>query len=130
MSLARLFNNLPTYLAFDDVETLVDAGAISVTKAVTSLDLTGETGAQTYTLAKGTSVGQIKVIVRKDDLDTDDCNITVTNWANAESTPHIKLESGGAVILIALGAESALVWYPISLVGTGSLLAGIQAAES
>lgn len=130
MSLSRLFNNLPTYLAFDDVETLVDAGAISVTKAVTTVDLTGETGTQTYTLARGTSVGQIKIIVRKDDLDTDDCNITITGWPNAEGPPQIKLESGGAVILIALGSEGSLVWYPISLVGTGSVLTGIQAAES
>ena len=32
MSLARLFNNLPTYLAFDDVETLTDAGAYQCNK--------------------------------------------------------------------------------------------------
>ena len=129
MSLSRLFNNLPTYLAFDDVETLVNAGVISVTKAVSSLDLTGETGDQAFTLARGVSVGQIKVIVRKDDLDTDNADITVTGWANSDGAPQILLESGGAVILIALGSEGALVWHPISLVGTGSILAGIQTAE-
>ena len=50
-------------------------------------------------------------------------------WANSDGAPQILLESGGAVILIALGSEGALVWHPISLVGTGSILAGIQTAE-
>ena len=61
MSLARLFNNLPTYIAFDDVESLADAGAISVTKAVTFIDMTGESGDVQFTMAAGTSVGQIKI---------------------------------------------------------------------
>ena len=58
MSLSRLFNNLPTYIAFDDVETLVDAGAISATKAVSLLDLTSEGADVAFTLANATSVGQ------------------------------------------------------------------------
>ena len=52
MSLARLFNNLPTYIAFDDVESLADAGVISVTKAVTFIDMTGESGDVQFTMAE------------------------------------------------------------------------------
>ena len=125
MSLSRLFNNLPTYLAFDDVETLVDAGAISVTKAVSFLDMTGESGDVQFTLARGTSVGQIKIIVRKDDGVSHNGDITVTGWTDASSAPQILLETGGACVLIALGSEGALVWHPISIIGTGSTAAGI-----
>ena len=103
MSLARLFNNLPTYLAFDDVETLVDAGAISATKAVSLLDMSGESGDVQFTLAAGTSVGQIKIIVRKDDGVTHNADITVTNWTDSSaSAPQILLETGGAVICLSL----------------------------
>ena len=128
MSLARMFNNLPTYLAFDDVETLTNDGVISATKAVTFIDMTGESSDNALTLARGTSVGQIKIIVRKDDDVANNADITVTGWANASGTPQILLESGGAVILIALGSEGALVWHPLSMVPTSTAgsLAGIS----
>ena len=126
MSLSRLFNNLPTYIAFDDVETLVDAGAISATKAVSLLDLTSEGADVAFTLANATSVGQLKIIVRKDDGVTHEANIAVTTWTDQSvAAPEIVLETGGACVLIALGAEGSLVWYPISVVGTGSSAAGI-----
>jgi len=125
MSLSRLFNNLPTYLAFDDVETLVDDGAISVTKAVTFIDMTGETTDNALSLARGTSVGQVKIIVRKDDGVAKDADITVTGWTDASGAPQILLKTGGACVLIALGSEGALVWHPISIIGTGSVAAGI-----
>ena len=125
MSLSRLFNNLPTYIAFDDVETLVDAGAISATKAVSLLDLTGEGADVAFTLANATSVGQLKIIVRKDDNDSDDLIINVTSWTDGSSSNDIVLETGGAVVCIALGAEGSLVWYPISILGTGSSVSGV-----
>ena len=126
MSLSRLFNNLPTYIAFDDVETLVDAGAISATKAVSLLDLTGEGADVAFTLANATSVGQLKIIVRKDDGVGHEANIAVTTWTDQSvAAPEIVLETGGACVLIALGSEGSLVWYPISVIGTGSSAAGI-----
>ena len=121
MSLARMFNNLPTYIAFDDVETVSDAGAISNTKAVTILDMTGETGDVQFSLARGVSVGQIKIIVRLDDGG----DITVEGWKDASGTPQILLETGGAVICIALGSEGSLVWHPLSIIGSNSTVAGI-----
>jgi hypothetical protein len=126
MSLARMFNNLPTYLAFDDVETLINAGAISATKAVSLLDLTGEGDDVAFTLADATSVGQVKIIVRKDDGVGHEANIAVVTWTDQSvAPPEIVLETGGACVLIALGSEGALVWYPVSVVGTGSSAAGI-----
>lgn len=126
MSLSRLFNNLPTYLAFDDVETLINAGAISATKAVSLLDMTGEGADCAFTLADATSVGQLKIIVRKDDNSNFDADINVTTYTDQSvAVPEILLEKGGACVLIALGAEGALVWYPISVIGTGSSANGI-----
>jgi len=78
------------------------------------------------TLADGASVGQIKIIVRKDDGVSHNGDITVSNWTDGSvAAPQILLETGGAVICIALGTEGSLVWHPISVVGTGSTVAGI-----
>jgi hypothetical protein len=125
MSLARMFNNLPTYIAFDDVEALTDAGAISNTTAVTTLGMTSEGGDVQFSLARGVSVGQIKIIVRNDDGVSYNADITVEGWKDTSGTPQILLETGGAVICIALGSEGSLVWHPLSIVGTNSTVAGI-----
>ena len=106
MSLSRLFNNIPTYLALDDVESLDEtATSVSATKAVSLIDLTGTSGNVTMTLANASSVGQLKIIVRKDDNDSDDLIINVTSWTDGSSSNDIVLETGGAVVCIALGAE-------------------------
>ena len=126
MSLSRLFNNIPTYLALDDVESLDEtATSVSATKAVSLIDLTGTSGNVTMTLANASSVGQLKIIVRKDDNDSDDLIINVTSWTDGSSSNDIVLETGGAVVCIALGAEGSLVWYPISVLGTGSSVSGV-----
>ena len=45
MSLARMFNNLPTYIAFDDVEALDESSSVvSATEAVSLIDITGQSG--------------------------------------------------------------------------------------
>ena len=50
----------------------------------------------------------------------------VTTWTDQSvAAPEIVLETGGACVLIALGSEGSLVWYPISVIGTGSSAAGI-----
>ena len=49
----------------------------------------------------------------------------MTGWTDASGPPQILLETGGACVLIALGSEGALVWHPISIIGTGSTAAGI-----
>ena len=55
-----------------------------------------------------------------------EANIAVTTWTDQSvAAPEIVLETGGAVVLIALGSEGSLVWYPISIIGTGSSAAGI-----
>ena len=77
------------------------------------------------TLANASSVGQLKIIVRKDDNDSDDLIINVTSWTDGSSSNDIVLETGGAVVCIVLQVWSSLVWYPISILGTGSSVSGV-----
>lgn len=91
MSLARMFNNLPTYIAFDDVEALDESSSVvSATEAVSLIDITGQSGSDVaMTLADGASVGQIKIIVRKDDAVAQNVDITVNSWTSTGSgTSH------------------------------------------
>ena len=127
MSLSRMFNNIPTYLALDNVESLDESSsAISASGAVSLIDITGHSGSDVaMTLGNASSVGQLKIIVRKDDGVGQNVDITVTSWTDGSSSPDIILATGGAVICIALGAEGSLVWYPISVVGTNSSVEGI-----
>ena len=68
VSVLNVVNNLPTFLGFsnsiDDVTAAQNSGAISITTAVTLLATEG-TNAET-TLADGTVVGQLKVIICDD----------------------------------------------------------------
>ena len=59
ISVASLFNNFPTWLAFDSTpQALTTAGAVNITTAVTTI---ASTGTDALTLENG-AVGQIKVI--------------------------------------------------------------------
>jgi len=76
ISIASLFNNFPTWLAFDSTpQALTSTGAVNLTTAVTTL---ASTGAYAVTLAAG-SVGQIKIITMI--TDGGDATLTPTNFA-------------------------------------------------
>jgi riboflavin synthase len=87
--------------------------------------MTSEGGDVQFTLARGVSVGQIKIIVRNDDGVSYNADITVSGYKDASGAPQVLLETGGACVLIALGSEGSLVWHPLSIVGTNSTVAGI-----
>ena len=60
LSIASLFNNMPTWLAFDSTpQAMTAAGAVNLTTAVTTV---ASTGAIALTIANG-AVGQIKIIL-------------------------------------------------------------------
>jgi len=81
ISIASLFNNFPTFLAFDSTpQALTAAGAVNLTTAVTTI-ATG--GAIALTLAAG-SVGQIKIITMI--TDGGDATLTPTNFAGSNTT--------------------------------------------
>jgi len=118
MTIQRLLNNLPTYIAFDDVESLDEStavsGGISAGEAVTFLDFTGESGGADLDIDLGapTHVGQLKVIIRKkDDVAINaDIDVPSSNWVTGTATDSLVMPSNSAVILLAFGS----VWYPIA----------------
>lgn len=61
ISVANVFNNIPTYIALDDTVQVVDTGteAVNVTSSISHLNTTA--GAHAGALADGTN-GQIKII--------------------------------------------------------------------
>tara|TARA_X000000950_G_C13917538_1_gene661759 strand:- start:3309 stop:3797 length:489 start_codon:yes stop_codon:yes gene_type:complete len=121
LTLERLFNNIPSFIALDDIESLDESSAvssgISAGEAVTFLDFTGESGGVDLAVALGapTHAGQVKIIVRKkDDVAINaDIDVPSSNWVTGTSSDSLVMPSNSAVILIAI----ASVWYPVSNIG-------------
>jgi hypothetical protein len=81
ITVEKLFNNFPTWLAFDSTpQALTAAGAVNLTTAVTTV---ASGGAIALTLAAG-SVGQIKIITMI--TDGGDATLTPTNFAGSNTT--------------------------------------------
>ena len=99
VSVLNVVNNLPTFLGFsnsiDDVTAAQNSGAISITTAVTLLATEG-TNAET-TLADGTVVGQLKVIICDD------------GTGNTELTPAER-EGFAAIDFAAAGDAVMCMW--------------------
>ena len=122
MTIQRLLNNLPSFIAFDDVESLdestsVSAG-ISAGEAVTFLDFTGYSGGSDLDIDLGapTHTGQLKIIIRKkDDVNKNaDIDVPSSNWVTGTASDSLVMASNSAVVLVAI----ASVWYPVATVGT------------
>ena len=72
MTLERLFNNVPSFIAFDDVEALDEtATAISATEMISKIDITGASANVDMDLSAPTHEGQLKIIVRINDGETE-----------------------------------------------------------
>ena len=63
ISVANVFNNIPTYIALDDTVQVVDTGteAVNVTSSISHIDTATVGGTHAGALADGTN-GQIKII--------------------------------------------------------------------
>ena len=75
ISVANVFNNIPTYIALDDTVQVVDTGteAVNVTSSISHIDTATVGGTHAGALADGTN-GQIKIIT----MITDGGNSVVT----------------------------------------------------
>ena len=84
ISVANVFNNIPTYIALDDTVQVVDTGteAVNVTYSISHIDTATVGGTHAGALADGTN-GQIKIITMI--TDGGDSVVTPTN-ANGFST--------------------------------------------
>ena len=109
ISVASLFNNFPTWLAFDSTpQALTAAGAVNITTPVTTV---ASGGAIALTLADG-SVGQIKIII----MITDGGDATLTPATMANGTTLTFADAGDSAILMWI----ATGWQVISMAGTGA----------
>ena len=80
ITLANLFNKVPTFLGINSVETVTSAGALSLTTGISLIS-----GAQT-TLADSTTTGQVKIIVATGVGTTTDVDLTTTLGAGVTYT--------------------------------------------
>jgi len=94
ITVANLFNNFPTWLAFDSTaQAITAAGAVNITTAVTTL---ATSGAIAITLANGSSTGQIKIIT----MITDGGTATLTPTTLNGYTSIAFADDGDACILL------------------------------
>ncbi len=107
ISVANLFNNMPTWLAFDSTpQAMTAAGAVNITTPVTTV---ASSGAIALTLADG-AVGQIKIIV----FITDGGDATLTPATMNDGSTLTFADAGDAAILmwIATGWQVIGAWGP------------------
>ena len=122
MKLERFLNNLPSFIAFDDLESLNETTAVSAgisnAEAITFLDFTGYSGGADLDIDLGapTHEGQLKIIIRKKDdvAKNADIDVPSSNWVTGVATDSLIMASQSAVVLVAIGN----VWYPVSTVGS------------
>jgi len=81
VSVANVFNNIPTYIALDGTAQSITntSDAVNVTTSITHIDTDTAGGAHAGSLADGTN-GQIKIITMI--ADGGDSVVTPTNFAN------------------------------------------------
>ena len=65
MTIAQLFENIPTHLAVDDITTVTATASNLASSFATAIDLSGASGDVAFTLDNGTDVGQLKLIYQK-----------------------------------------------------------------
>ena len=103
ISIANLFNNFPTWLAFDSTpQALTSTGAVNLTTAVTTV---ASTGAYAISLAAG-SVGQIKIITMI--TDGGDVTLTPTNFAGSNTTVTFN-DVGDTITLIYINSTWCVI---------------------
>ena len=85
ISVANLFNNIPTYIALDGTaQSITGSVAPNTTTSITLVDLSGVSTSTTATgtLGDGTN-GQVKIIVMTTAPSSGSTyNVTVTNWGS------------------------------------------------
>tara|TARA_B100001564_G_C20660587_1_gene681333 strand:- start:1944 stop:2390 length:447 start_codon:yes stop_codon:yes gene_type:complete len=105
ISIANLFNNFPTWLAFDSTpQAITSAGAVNLTTAVTTV---ATSGAIALTLANG-STGQVKIITMI--TDGGDATLTPTTL-NGYTTVTFNTDGDACILLY---TDSTAGWSVIA----------------
>jgi hypothetical protein len=113
MTIAQLFENIPTHLAVDDITTVTATASNLASSFATAIDLSGASGNLCLTLDNGTDVGQLKLIYQKTEpASSHAANITVTSFGSGTSSSNqISQDTqGDAVICVWDGSN----WFVLS----------------
>jgi hypothetical protein len=105
ISVANIFNNIPTYIALDGTPDTIDdtTTAVSTSTSITHIDTVTAGAAHAGTFADGTN-GQIKIITLI--ADGGDSVITPTNFANGTT---ITLDDAGDSVTLVFTNSKWLV---------------------
>ena len=89
ISIANVFNNIPTYLGLDGTaQSITGSTNVNTTAAITLLDGASFSSSATGTLADGTN-GQVKIIIMSTaPTRSRSYTLTVTNWGTTTSNTN------------------------------------------
>lgn len=115
MTIGQLFENIPTFLAVDDITTLSAAAATNLAASfATAIDGAGWSADGIYTLDDGTDVGQIKFIYMKTEPNGSlySARITVSSWGySTDTTEQIVMDTRGMGVICFWDGSN---WYPVA----------------
>ena len=113
ISIANVFNNIPTYLGLDGTaQSITGSTNINTTASITLLDGASFSSNATGTLADGTN-GQVKIIIMSTaPTSSRSYTLTVTNWGTtASNTNQLVFNAlGEAVVCVFTNSK----WYVVA----------------
>ena len=113
ISIANVFNNIPTYLGLDGTaQTITGSTDVNTTASITLLDGAALSSSATGTLADGTN-GQVKIIIMSTaPTSSRSYTLTVTNWGTtATNTNQLVFDAlGEAVVCVFTNSK----WYVVA----------------
>ena len=113
ISIANVFNNIPTYLGLDGTaQSITGTTDVNTTASITLLDGASFSSSATGTLADGTN-GQVKIIIMSTaPTSSRSYTLTVTNWGTtASNTNQLVFNAlGEAVVCVFTNSK----WYVVA----------------
>ena len=113
ISIANVFNNIPTYLGLDGTAQSISGSTdVNTTASITLLDGASFSSSATGTLADGTN-GQVKIIIMSTaPTSSRSYTLTVTNWGTtASNTNQLVFNAlGEAVVCVFTNSK----WYVVA----------------
>ena len=113
ISIANVFNNIPTYLGLDGTAQSISGSTnVNTTASITLLDGASFSSSATGTLADGTN-GQVKIIIMSTaPTSSRSYTLTVTNWGTTASNSNQLVFNalGEAVVCVFTNSK----WYVVA----------------
>ena len=116
MTIGQLFENVPTFLAVDDIASLTATASNLASTFGTAFDGGSFSAHTSFTLDNGTNTGQLKVLWMKSFHGSSyEARVTVSSWGYSSTTTN-------QIVFDALGEAAILIWdgnnwFPLGTVG-------------